>query len=171
MTEAEWLTCQQPYTMLKFLLGRGKLTERKALLFAMACWRQVWQQLPEACRSAVEAAERAADGAGTAEEKACGLLLAEGPLGHAVAGQILAGRDTRWAFAPAPVLLDRGKLSERKLAAGIYQDRDFGSDRMGVLADALEEAGVSDGELLGHLRGPGLHVRGCFALDLLLGKA
>ena len=39
-----------------------------------------------------------------------------------------------------------------------------------VLADALEEAGCTDADLLGHLRGPGPHVRGCWAVDLLLGK-
>ncbi len=39
-----------------------------------------------------------------------------------------------------------------------------------VLADALEEAGCDEAELLAHLRGPGPHARGCWALDLLLGK-
>jgi hypothetical protein len=38
-----------------------------------------------------------------------------------------------------------------------------------VLADALEEAGCTDRTLLEHCRG-GLHVRGCWAVDLLLGK-
>jgi hypothetical protein len=38
------------------------------------------------------------------------------------------------------------------------------------LADVLEEAGLTDASLLGHLRGPGAHVRGCWAIDLLLGK-
>jgi hypothetical protein len=42
--------------------------------------------------------------------------------------------------------------------------------RLAVLADALEEAGCGEAELLGHLRGPGPHVRGCWAVDLLLGK-
>ena len=37
-------------------------------------------------------------------------------------------------------------------------------------ADALEEAGVTDAGLLGHLRGPGPHVRGCHVLDLVLGR-
>ncbi len=55
-----------------------------------------------------------------------------------------------------------------KLAAAAYEDRAF--DRLPVLADALEEAGCADAELLGHLRGPGPHARGCWALDLLLGK-
>jgi hypothetical protein len=42
--------------------------------------------------------------------------------------------------------------------------------RVAVLADALEDAGCADAELLGHLRGPEPHVRGCWAVDLLLGK-
>jgi hypothetical protein len=57
-----------------------------------------------------------------------------------------------------------------KLAAGIYQDRDFSSERMGVLADALEEAGVTDEDVLGHLRGLGPHCRGCWVVDVVLGK-
>jgi hypothetical protein len=56
-----------------------------------------------------------------------------------------------------------------KLAAAVYEERAF--DRLPVLADALEEAGCDAAELLDHLRGPGPHVRGCWALDLLLGKS
>ena len=41
---------------------------------------------------------------------------------------------------------------------------------MPVLADALEEAGCIDADILGHLRGPGPHARGCHVLDALLGK-
>lgn len=41
---------------------------------------------------------------------------------------------------------------------------------LSVLADALEDAGCDCGELLGHLRSPGPHVRGCWAVDLLLQK-
>jgi hypothetical protein len=40
---------------------------------------------------------------------------------------------------------------------------------LAVLADALEEAGCDNADLPVHLRGPGPHVRGCWALDLLLG--
>jgi hypothetical protein len=43
--------------------------------------------------------------------------------------------------------------------------------RLYLFADALEEAGCSDAELLGHLRGPGPHVRGCWAVVLVLGKS
>jgi hypothetical protein len=56
----------------------------------------------------------------------------------------------------------------RKLAEGIYQDQAF--DRLLVLADALEEAGCADEQVLAHCRGGGPHVRGCWLLDLLLGQ-
>jgi hypothetical protein len=39
-----------------------------------------------------------------------------------------------------------------------------------ILADALEEAGCTNGALLDHCRSSGPHVRGCWAVDLLLGK-
>jgi hypothetical protein len=55
-----------------------------------------------------------------------------------------------------------------KLAASVYDERAF--DRLAVLADALEEAGCTDQTILDHLRGPGPHVRGCWAVDLVLGK-
>jgi hypothetical protein len=54
------------------------------------------------------------------------------------------------------------------LAEGIYADRTF--DRLPILADALEDAGCGAADLLTHLRGDGPHVRGCWALDLVLGK-
>jgi hypothetical protein len=57
-----------------------------------------------------------------------------------------------------------------KLAAGVYQERDFTQERLGVLADAAEEAGLDDAELLAHLGSPGPHVRGCHVIDLLLGR-
>lgn len=53
------------------------------------------------------------------------------------------------------------------LANRIYTDRDF--DLTPMLADALAEAGCDSEEMLRHLREP-MHVRGCWALDLLLGK-
>jgi hypothetical protein len=53
------------------------------------------------------------------------------------------------------------------LADSVYAQRRFRD--LPVLADALEEAGCTDAVLLGHLRSPGPHVRGCFALDALQG--
>lgn len=57
-----------------------------------------------------------------------------------------------------------------KLAASIYEEWAFTAERMGVLADAMEEAGVTDEGVLQHLRRPALHCRGCWVIDLLLGK-
>jgi hypothetical protein len=55
------------------------------------------------------------------------------------------------------------------LAKGIYDERAF--DRMPILADALQDAGCDSDDLLNHLRDPhATHVRGCWALDLVLGK-
>jgi hypothetical protein len=53
------------------------------------------------------------------------------------------------------------------LARGIYTDRAF--DRLPILADALQDAGCDDPDILGHCRGPGPHVRGCWVVDLVLG--
>jgi hypothetical protein len=54
------------------------------------------------------------------------------------------------------------------LARGIYEDRAF--DRLPLLADALMDAGCADEQVLGHCRSEGPHVRGCWVVDLVLGK-
>jgi len=54
------------------------------------------------------------------------------------------------------------------LATGIYAERAF--DRMPILADALEEAGCDNADILSHCRSDGPHVRGCWVVDLVLGK-
>ncbi len=56
----------------------------------------------------------------------------------------------------------------KALAAGIDADAAF--DRLPVLADALEDAGCDEAELLAHLRSPGPHARGCWALETVLGR-
>jgi hypothetical protein len=57
----------------------------------------------------------------------------------------------------------------QQIAQTIYDERVF--DRIPILADALEEAGCTNAEILAHCRGGGDHVRGCWVLDLLLGKS
>jgi hypothetical protein len=54
------------------------------------------------------------------------------------------------------------------LARGIYADEAF--DRLPILADALMDAGCCDDRILSHLRAAGPHVRGCWVVDLVLGK-
>jgi hypothetical protein len=54
------------------------------------------------------------------------------------------------------------------LARGIYEGRAF--DRLPILADALQDAGCELEAVLAHCQGGGPHVRGCWVVDLLLGK-
>jgi hypothetical protein len=111
-------------------------------------------------------------------------------------GQILGLSDARWAVNRLVEKLHRGLLPPlirdiwgnpfrrvaidpslltwhegcvMKMAHAIYDERAF--DRLPILADAMEDAGRSDADLLAHLRIPGQHVRGCWVVDLLLGKS
>jgi hypothetical protein len=69
-----------------------------------------------------------------------------------------------------PVVFDASWRTETAvaLAAGIYEHRAF--DRLPILADALEEAGCDQADVLTHCRGPGPHARGCWVVDGVLGK-
>ena len=101
---------------------------------------------------------------------------------------VLSAGPTEWAahlallrelfgnpFSPSrldPVWLTPAVVS---LAQAAYEERDFPSghldpQRLAVLADALEDAGCADAAILGHLRGHGPHVRGCWVLDCILQK-
>ena len=55
------------------------------------------------------------------------------------------------------------------LARQMYESRDFGA--MPILADALQDAGCDNTDVLNHCRGDGPHVRGCWVVDLVLGKS
>jgi hypothetical protein len=57
----------------------------------------------------------------------------------------------------------------RRIARAIYDERAF--DRLPILADALADAGCDDADILAHCRSGGEHVRGCWVVDLLLGKS
>jgi hypothetical protein len=54
------------------------------------------------------------------------------------------------------------------LAQQMYDSRDFGA--MPILADALQDAGCDNDDILSHCRSNGSHVRGCWVVDLVLGK-
>jgi hypothetical protein len=100
------------------------------------------------------------------------------------AEQVVQAVMLRDIFGPLPfheVHIDPAWLSwnERtivRLAQSIYEDRilpggTLDQARPAILADALEEAGCTDKEILGHCRSPNDHVRGCWLIDLLLNKA
>ena len=69
-----------------------------------------------------------------------------------------------------PVTVDPAwlTLTVTSLAQAIYDERAF--DRLPILADALEDAGCDHADILNHCRQPRVHVRGCWCVDLLLGK-
>ncbi len=69
-----------------------------------------------------------------------------------------------------PVRIDPAWLTPQVTAhaLSIYDERRFAD--MPILADALEKAGCTNADVLNHCRQPGEHVRGCWVVDLLLGK-
>ena len=90
----------------------------------------------------------------------------------------------REMFGPLPfrpVPLDQTWISWNngtviRLARALYEERalpegTLDRGRMAVLADALEESGCEDEEIIRHCRVPAAHSRGCWVLDMLLGKS
>lgn len=74
--------------------------------------------------------------------------------------------DASW-FSDSVVALAQATYEGRAMPSGCLDN-----GRLGVLADALEEVGCTDQEILSHLREPqAVHARGCWAVDLLLGKS
>jgi hypothetical protein len=77
-------------------------------------------------------------------------------------------------FRPAGLITGCRTPTTLSIAQAAYEDRGMPSGqivpaRLAVLADALEDAGCMDDAVLTHLRLPGPHVRGCWALDAILG--
>jgi hypothetical protein len=75
-----------------------------------------------------------------------------------------------WENPPsiAPLWLTWNAETVLKIATGIYTDRAF--DRLPLLADALEDAGCDNVQILAHCRGPGPHAPGCWVVEVLLEK-
>ena len=211
MTEAEWDTCADSRAMLDFLRASGRLTARKARLFAVACCRRHWHLLTdERSRQAVLIAERYADWAATRRELRFAFSCAADAYAYAASGagdaRAAAGaanaarpEDDYYAayvtpredhpallrdlFGPLlfrPVRIEPAWLTWnsgtlRRLAEAIYNERSLpeghlDTGKLAVLADAFEDAGCDNADLLNHCRSEGPHVRGCWVVDLLLGK-
>jgi hypothetical protein len=112
----------------------------------------------------------------------CAAFLASG-FNVAPSGEVTYGRPDEALFqkallrdvvGPLPfraLCLDSRLVSTNvhDLAHTIYDERAF--DRLPILADALMDAGCDDADILGHCRSEGPHVRGCWVVDLVLGKA
>jgi hypothetical protein len=193
MNEAEWLACTDPMAMLEFVLGRSgrrnlKISQRQNLLFVVAYCYRVWDQMDEPSRRAVLVLERLADGLATeieflaAHEKATRNVYDIPTIAVWLASKTESADFLREIYnSHRRLVLDPAVLTWNgstvvRLAQAAYDERNLpegtlDNARLAVLADALEEAGCPDVQIVGHLRSGGDHVRGCWVLDLLLGKS
>jgi hypothetical protein len=193
MTEREWLSTSDPRAMIRFLASRGH--DRSLWLFTVACFGR-FRKLPQGVRAAMEATERYADGQATEAEMRqynTAVIAAESADHAAVDRQQTVakrGRGYRPAgggpriregearaqaallrevagnpFRPATFAPQWRTDTAVALAEQMYDSRDFSA--MPILADALQEAGCESVDILGHCRGPGPHVRGCWVVDLV----
>jgi hypothetical protein len=177
MTEADWLTATDPRRMFDWLRRTGRADRhRLGLLFGECCDR-----IPP---SVAEATGPEWPGAGWADDDdQIALTDAEFHLSGAVleAMRIMPdGEPERLTLASVirdifgdpfrpPTEFPAGWRTDTavSLARQIREGHDFGT--MPILADAIQDAGCEDEHLLGHCRGPGPHVRGCWVLELVLG--
>jgi hypothetical protein len=194
MTEAEWLGSTYPREMLDFVFQWA--TARKQTLFGVACFRRAQYLIgDERIQQAVEAAERYADGLLTQKEfrrvaDAAGMTMAPRysySLAATVLATLLHWLDLSRAVPAAdqcallrelfhpfrPITLDPAWLTWNNSLIGtmaqvIYDERRFAD--LPILADALEESGCYNNDILDHCRSPEDHVRGCWVVDLLLAK-
>lgn len=72
-------------------------------------------------------------------------------------------------FRPAAFVPEWRTKTVIALAQAMYDSRDFSA--MPILADALQDVGCDNADILNHCRGLGPHVRGCSVVDLVLGRA
>ncbi|MDB5308836.1 MAG: hypothetical protein JWO38_3038 [Gemmataceae bacterium] len=153
MTEAEWLAATDPTPMLKYLNGPVSLwveiREREPILSVRyrskpASEHKLALFESRYCRTLPADDEEAAE--------RCEIL------------RCIFGNPFR------PVTTDPSWLTSTvlSLARQMYESRDFSP--MPILADALQDAGCDQPDILAHCRGDGPHVRGCWVVDLVLGK-
>lgn len=188
MTEEGWLQGTNPVAMLRWLGEQGTVSARKVVLYRVGYLRSLWPRLNVFERSEVDDEDRRAERRTrppiTEEVVDAWCLLRHqsdglaeyllSPVARAAQAALLPdlfGNPFRRVH-PAPSLLKWNDGAIVKLAQAIYEDRDLPSGRLdrarlSVLADALEEAGCIEAEILGHLRVPGPHTRGCWALDVV----
>jgi hypothetical protein len=145
--DAQWPRPEDPQCSCAEAYAARDLLQPDAFAAALRCRgiagsREAWGNVPRRLVAEEEAAERA--------------------LVHDVFGN---------PFRPAaldPAWLAGAGGSARPIAQVIYDRRRF--EDLPVLADALEEAGCANADILHHCRAPGAHARGCWVLDLVLGR-
>ncbi|HEY7423826.1 MAG TPA: hypothetical protein VH682_06225 [Gemmataceae bacterium] len=124
----------------------------------------------DAARAVVEVARKRLNPAGVAYLAAEAMRFAPGRAKDQCSLlRDLFPKPFRWVPSVNPTWLTWHDYTILKLAQAIYDERDF--VHLPILADALEEAGCDNADILNHCRQPGEHVRGCWVVDLLLDKS
>jgi hypothetical protein len=164
LTEGKWLTWTNPVSMLSLfgvpvfglnLVGQDG-TNPESMLALFAERHRKFGLLVEASRHAgLEALLPPSAKTGSPRQRKHLCDLIRDVLGYPCRPVPL---DAAWQ-TPAAVAL----------AQTIYDERRFLD--LPILADALEEAGCNNTDIFAHCRGPGSHARGCWVVDLILGKA
>jgi hypothetical protein len=181
MTEADWLACTNPQEMRAFVYP-DKISIRKMRLLVAALsgfLRSAVFSDDNYRQKAVSQFEWEADHwrrKKPAKVDAVGFWLFQGPVASTEDEAKLSNLQVLYLkelVGPLPfraVSLDPSWLTPNVVAIAqtLYEGRNF--MHLSILADALEEAGCTNADMLNHLRGPGPHVLGCWALDLLLAK-
>jgi hypothetical protein len=72
-------------------------------------------------------------------------------------------------FRPVPASPPWSRSETARQMAQVITDEGRYAD-LPILADALEDAGCDDEDVLGHCRGGGSHARGCWVIDVILGR-
>jgi hypothetical protein len=180
MTEAEWLTADDSVAMLFSLLA-ARINTRKFASFAFGAFSQICDRLDEPMRQWLMMAERTEDKLQDTIDDST--IFKRELLRHEVGVFVMRELQRQGIESRAcsivrdifgnpfrPIAFDPTWLTPTvvALAKGIYVERAF--DRMPILADALEEAGCDNAEVLLHCRGDGPHVKGCWVVDAVLGK-
>lgn len=188
MTEAEWLVCTDPQPMLRHLLRDAHepamIDERKRDLLGCAWWREIKPHGPFS-EALVREIEESGVGrlANDSMADACWLLwecrkTAEQTHTDAAVALRLVGASIIRDLVGSPwrrqaTIRDRITPTVLSLAHGAHDHPAHGATldpvRLAILSDALEEAGCADEVILSHLRSPGPHWRGCWAVDLIMG--
>lgn len=188
MTQKEWHACRGPIKMLDHLGETA--SERKLRLFVAAGWAcrcRADKSIRRRVGRVVTYVEQLADGVYKGKASNNWVQLSESAFHAATTtARLITGtsddnRISRREQADLirdifgnpfrPVATDPGWLTSdvRALARGIYAEKAF--DRMPILADALQDAGCANEEVLSHCRAADqVHVRGCWVVDFLLGK-
>jgi hypothetical protein len=192
VTEEQWLTCNDLIPMLEFLRTRMP-SDRKFRLFAVACYRRWPGSRAEVYRGIADVAERLADGqadyadlrgpfvqaldANDGQTNAATAVVGMQDFRAAVwtASEVMATTDPaalaellRCIFGPyRPVRVTWRTPAMVELAREIYERRRY--DLMPALGAALSDAGCSETSVLEHCARQD-HVKGCFLVDMLLGK-